>query len=929
MKKKYLNLLIIFVLTLTIGVRNVLAEGWTGNANTSGQGSTNTGNAAGTWNDSIEGIRITLVDSNGDRISGTKSKDYISDKSSVKSRYGKYNWNTKRSRREVLSDSDNIKWEIGTINFDTLDFKLYMGTNAQNVSGTYFKDYFLAMARDNNDKLISILDSLVINGSWNDLITNKSICKSVKDGYFIIEPLTDITTKSGTYIGTGSELVWQAVQDNATNLFGGAFSNYNIPFSIYLTENFAGYQAVSLISSLDRGIFLNQYNRGYALGAFHITDVASVKCTTTCYKVDYSCDSTTCTNTDDNNKRYCSTQVSSYECPFEEVDNTYHQSGKKTIELIDGVCSLYCTEQATVSYPGNVGSAVLLGTNLEWPTKINGKYPLVTKSTLTCKVEMNDKSSVSQECLDVAASKSYQYLNNSGAKLTYTAPVSSGKSLATSTSDISLKNNCDYSIYVNGDSVKIYDTCSYSLPTNKNVGVDKRTLNFINVLKESASTAASNYIIMKNGGVIPIDGFSWSDSKIFSNALFDSKYGLQISDMPLGYAGQFTSTLNKNAYVCNYQITTDLNGGESCVCPPGTKNAGMKLSSLLENSPKTCAEAQNIYCDESLPYCPDDSETPGKDISNCMLTHDYDYCVEKNCHSGPGPQPIYCKMPDGSYTDITDCWNENGQDENAKKVCSANVGCINNYCPSTSVLGDSYNYRDDPDYASCLSGGGEADYCMNLVCNPECIGDNCDYVCEKYTELTGIVTDYPNKSIAACVSYERGSGKNLVEAITACGKKECFKGAEGKIIYRTISLENPFPSKDADSTVTQNLSVGMFNDTIKGRYPGANWNGEQLVKNKILNNRGYDGSAIYNEATPLYTINLDAKAIKAIRSYNKRQVDGYADFTLKCTDGAYCISSFLRSGITRADGTNMLDSGSSTCAGASNKITFNSCYKKR
>lgn len=918
MKKKYLNLLIIFVLTLTIGVRNVLAEGWTGNANTSGQGSTNTGNAAGTWNDSIEGIRITLVDSNGDRISGTKSKDYISDKSSVKSRYGKYNWNTKRSRREVLSDSDNIKWEIGTINFDTLDFKLYMGTNAQNVSGTYFKDYFLAMARDNNDKLISILDSLVINGSWNDLITNKSICKSVKDGYFIIEPLTDITTKSGTYIGTGSELVWQAVQDNATNLFGGAFSNYNIPFSIYLTENFAGYQAVSLISSLDRGIFLNQYNRGYALGAFHITDVASVKCTTTCYKVDYSCDSTTCTNTDDNNKRYCSTQVSSYECPFEEVDNTYHQSGKKTIELIDGVCSLYCTEQATVSYPGNVGSAVLLGTNLEWPTKINGKYPLVTKSTLTCKVEMNDKSSVSQECLDVAASKSYQYLNNSGAKLTYTAPVSSGKSLATSTSDISLKNNCDYSIDVNGDSVKIYDTCSYSLPTNKNVGVDKTTLNFINNLKSSASSGITNYIIMKNGGVIPIDGFSWIDTKVFPAALFDTNYGLQISDLPLGYAGQFTSTLNKNAYVCNYKITTDLNGGESCVCPPGTKNAGMKLSSLLENSPKTCAEAQNIYCDEQLPYCPDDSDMPGKDISNCMITHDYDYCVQENCQSSD--QNVYCEMPDGSYTDITDCWNENGQDENAYKVCSANVGCINNYCPSNSALGDSYNYREDPDYASCLSGGGTADYCMNLVCNPECIGNNCDYVCPNDS-------DYPGMDISSCVYRERGSGKNLTQALEIC-KNECNVD-NAKIIYRTISLENPFPSKDADSTVTQNLRIGMFNDTIKGRYPGANWNGEQLVKNKILNNRGYDGSAIYNEATPLYTINLDAKAIKAIRSYNKRQVDGYADFTLKCTDGAYCISSFLRSGITRADGTNMLDSGSSTCAGASNKITFNSCYKKR
>ena len=66
--------------------------------------------------------------------------------------------------------------------------------------------------------------------------------------------------------------------------------------------------------------------------------------------------------------------------------------------------------------------------------------------------------------------------------------------------------------------------------------------------------------------------------------------------------------------------------------------------------------------------------------------------------------------------------------------------------------------------------------------------------------------------------------------------------------------------------------------------------------------------------------------IKKIREYNKRQEDvgGYADFTLKCTDGAYCISSFIRSGITTADGTNMLTGG--TCASASNKKTFTNCY---
>ncbi len=635
-----------------------------------------------------------------------------------------------------------------------------------------------------------------------------------------------------------------------------------------------------------------------------------------CLKYLSTCDPLYCNNTDNQNKTECKTYTQQY-YSSSPCDDSIRQSGKKTISLIDGVCSLYCTEQATVSYPGNVGSAVLLGTNLEWPTNLNGKYPLTTKSTLSCTVEMDNKSSVTQECLDAAARKNYSYINDlyHNGKIVYSKPEAAGKSLSTSTDSIRLSQSCNYSINVNGTSVSLDNNCYYKLPEDKNIAINKKTYNFINVLKNSASTAVTNTIIMKNGGVLPIDGFSWQDKNIFANILFDSKYDIQIDDMPLGYEGQMTNSLNKNTYVCNYKITTDLSG--NCACPPGTKNSGKNLSDVLEKNPTTCAEAQNIYCNEPLPYCPDDSATPGKDISNCMLTHSYDYCVKENCS---GSELIYCEMPDGSYKDITDCWNENGQDENAKKVCSANVGCINNYCPSTSSLGDSYNYRKDPDYASCLSGGGSADYCMNLVCNPDCVGNNCDYVCPNDS-------DYPGMDISSCVYRERGSGKNLAQALDIC-KNECDTG-KAKIIYRTISLENPFPSKDADSTVTQNLRIGMFNDTIKGRYPGANWNGEQLVKNKILNNRGYDGSAIYNEATPLYTINLDAKAIKAIRSYNKRQVDGYADFTLNCTDGAYCISSFLRSGITRADGTNILDSTNSTCASASNKITFDSCYKKK
>lgn len=953
MKKKYLNLAFIFVLTLVIGVSKVSALITGGSATSDGvSGGGSGGNYIGSWENGVfEGIRLTLVDSDGNRISGTHSIDFRStgSEASIDAYY-----NTSRNSKKELWNSEgdptfNVSWEnvslplLGDFLGDSsYDFPLYQGGYKSNLNGdeNYFFNKFYNM---DDDSLLKILNNMTNSGSYKNLIRNQSVCKSLKDGYLIVEPLTAITIRNEYYILTASEALLLARQLNSTNLYDSRAWRYNMYFSIYVGSSVTSLAGFSQVADIKNSLYcidfdncsslvptVDEFNldksRGYSVGVFKFADIYNdIPCTTTCYKVDYTCDSTTCTNTDDNNKRSCSTQVSSYECPYDSVDNTYHQSGKKTINLIDGVCSLYCTETATVSYPGNVGSAILLGTNLEWPTSLNGKYPLSSKSTLSCKVEMNDNTQgVTQECLNLAANKSYQYINKSGTKVTYSQPTKSGNSISTTTGNIILNDSCSYSIDVNGDNVVINNKCSYSLPSNKNIGVKKETLNFINVLKESASNGATNYIIMKNGGVLPVDGFSWQDTKVFPSALFDSKYDLQVSDMQLGYDGQFTSTLNRNPYICNYKITTDISG--SCVCPPGTKYAGANLSKLQEKNPSTCAEAQEVYCstvttcDENpeLCVCPDDSKNPGMDISNCLLSHDYDYCVKENCDNGSISK--ICTMPDGSKKDITDCWYERGQNIEAERSCTSDAGCVSNYCPSTSKLGKNYNYRVDPNYEACLSGGGTSDYCMNLVCNPECDGGNCDYVCPNDS-------DYPGMDISNCVSRERGSGKTLVEALNIC-KNECNISGGGKIIYRTISLENPFPSKDADASVSQNLSIGTFNDTIKGRYPGANWNGITLVKNKILNNRGYDGSNIYKEAEPLYIIELDAKSIKKIREYNKAQAEGYADFTLECTNGAYCRSTFLRKkGIVGISGEGILTGG--TCLQVDGKASFEKCYETK
>lgn len=106
------------------------------------------------------------------------------------------------------------------------------------------------------------------------------------------------------------------------------------------------------------------------------------------------------------------------------------------------------------------------------------------------------------------------------------------------------------------------------------------------------------------------------------------------------------------------------------------------------------------------------------------------------------------------------------------------------------------------------------------------------------------------------------------------------------VIFRPISLDNPFPSIDGD-----------------GRNTGINWcygndcsNTNQLVKSTITNNREVQTESIYKERGPLYKIILTPSLIKEIRKYNDET--SYDDFNLECdNDGNNCKSNFIRSSL--------------------------------
>ena len=92
------------------------------------------------------------------------------------------------------------------------------------------------------------------------------------------------------------------------------------------------------------------------------------------------------------------------------------------------------------------------------------------------------------------------------------------------------------------------------------------------------------------------------------------------------------------------------------------------------------------------------------------------------------------------------------------------------------------------------------------------------------------------------------------------------------VMFRQISLNNPFPGKDGN-----------------GRETGLNWcygelcgNDNDVVKKVIINNRGVESDEVYKELDPLYKITLTPALIKKIREYNDK--NAYDDFNLTCSD---------------------------------------------
>ncbi len=199
--------------------------------------------------------------------------------------------------------------------------------------------------------------------------------------------------------------------------------------------------------------------------------------------------------------------------------------------------------------------------------------------------------------------------------------------------------------------------------------------------------------------------------------------------------------------------------------------------------------------------------------------------------------------------------------------------------------------------------------------DPNCTGYNCDSGC-----VDGNCGECDNLGTNECCINGKKTACPAVCNYECCdskGNEIACPGSDSiinSIIYRPISLIEPFPGKDGNKRIPGNNWNKIYKTTDGKAYSYGDY--------YIRLRRGYKDYEIY-QSEPLYVIKLDGNKIQAIRKYNDKH--DYNDFELTCIDGENCTSNFLR-GKTADFSTMLIDGG--TCMNINNH-NFNSCIKNK
>jgi hypothetical protein len=663
-----------------------------------------------------------------------------------------------------------------------------------------------------------------------------------------------------------------------------------------------------------------------------------------------------CSSTYSSNYGYI-VQAVSGNCKDEYVGWKNNVYGAPTSANVGSYCQMYCLDTFEENYPGNISTAVNVGSYIVWPnnninsnqSKINAnlaKYPMSATLTRNCRIMVNisglntaysgyrstmdslspykteylehdcqnlqndvtekqndltNKQTALNQCV-ASNGNTYTYWSNWESRY-ITAETCQSERSAVSSASAALDNaarelqNCnDYGAALTGaiSVVREYNNCiSASIENNLSFSAD------YSVSYNDSTYGETNFELQESGSSMECTGctstignisadesdnenHNWANEGIFSSKKsqveartikFSISKTFDLKDGYYYYVDKLTnkSLSNLTSTTANYStigfsnlpISFDSDTTALYNLKLNVSVSGTNFDDEINRDDYVCHYTVKNGNDSCI--CPENTENKGKDLS-C-------YVSTKN-------------QSTSGYTCATAI----------EEVCNSNSAAIiessdPDICPEKYVCPEG-TMNAGYDLTACITSGKSYQWCENYWCDFDITNPP---VCPRGTTNEGM-------DLTSCVYPMVNKGMSYADALVYCQDVSCPTSGV-KIIYRTISLINPFPGFNANSTVSSSSPTrGMFNMTVSGRYPGSNWNSSSVVYSRILQNRGTAAGSGYDvyDKEPLYTFVLTPDLIKEIRKYNARQSNGYADFNLSCklNNSKACISEFVHSSLS-------------------------------
>ena len=949
----------------------------------SGTGS-NSGTSVGTfyfsggWNPEIYGIRVTLVDKNGDRLKftykdGGRTVNVVSDSVDFYNSEGRGSRVTRDIKHSVCrksnggttlcdrKDTANSTMEIkegGYSWHDISEIGLSLGNYYSD--GFSVSNQFKTLADSSNrgklEKLFKTLMGVelnkVLNSSQGYCSANK---KSLEDAYIIYEVLVhDGYSGKDSFIMTASE--FSSYYPNGTANEGLVYILPAYSRALYVPKS-TGNLGNKYFNAVNSGIPDNRYNlnnwnnsgannskNGYFMGILRLGLSEANKNNWKCgadFSVDAACQR--CDSTDGQNKALIVQDTPDWEAILETKTYPNEDPYKKVKNYFSKGNGIVCREEIYTYFP-NQNNIIAVTAGRYFTVNPSGEE---MKNVISSGIPNFRPVKVKKirQCKGADAGKLNSYANNAASKFkkemgTVWFKYTENYSGSTYNNDGYQKMRGygqTYSSHVSGDMLTMETSMNYTLP--------KEYYQYIYKANDLPVRQATNN--QKNSGQYLNVGIANLPVSIFNN--------------------------NKDAAKIQFAYDLPKDDGHKLGTAYTEQNTYLKLGDTknIYANPETKPEViRNSACAKMYGYNPGlYSECVKHRTSNAVglrgSSTGYSSCfgkLDKN-KDGSTPEGYICVVknsnppgnPPGNECSTEKDANEQGRSWNPEeKIC----------CPVGKTYNTTTKKCEDPnDKRKCMvdestrpityynSKGQKTDLngykadCPDPenICkieNGKYYKDGIEITYEQYKQDCdpGTTTCPPGYKVCHGICIDNDEicpPENICDddcEYGCCPSGECApmpRNEKGEIvcpgpgglniIYRPVDLKYTFPGQAGT-------------DAGKSRNTGSNWCEYNIKTKKLVNCNSNNNVVKYyvnNKNTevysgdPLYEVKLDSKTISSIREYNRNQKSqgGYDDFTLKCNSkGKKCISQFLR-GRTSASVT--LEN-SSLCK-STNKSDFNKC----